>query len=146
MNIGFIGTGNMASAVIGGLLSRGIVAEKNLFVTDASEGALQKISSSYPEIHTSTDNRAFLPELDFLFLSVKPHIYAPVIAQIRDALPASTVVITIAAGQTREKVLKQFGREIKLVRTMPNTPALVGEGMTAVCPARLLRKRNSPGF
>ena len=134
MTIGFIGTGNMAGAFIGGFLKAGIIKSSEIYVSDASEDALSRISSRYKGLNTSTDNLEFLDKLDFLILSVKPHIYEAVIRQIRNDLSSHTVVITIAAGKTRSQVLELFGRDIKLVRTMPNTPALVGEGMTAVCP------------
>jgi pyrroline-5-carboxylate reductase len=124
----------MASAFMGGLLGTGMLKEEEVFLTDASDAALKKLSDSYPAVSFSTDNLAFLDRLDFLVLSVKPHIYEPVILQIRDQLRPETVIITIAAGKTRAQVRELFGREIKLVRTMPNTPALVGEGMIAVCP------------
>ncbi len=138
MNIGFIGSGNMASAIIGGLLNRGMVTPSELFVTDASEEALKRLSGRFEGINTSRDNLAFLDRLDYLFLAVKPHIYEPVILQIREAVSEKTVIITIAAGKSREQVLSLFGRDLKLVRTMPNTPALVGEGMTALCPTENL--------
>jgi pyrroline-5-carboxylate reductase len=134
MNIGFIGTGNMATAFIGGFLKAGIIEKDQIFVSDASSEALNRISSRYEGLNTSTDNLKFLSKLDFLFLSVKPHIYEPVIKQIRNSVSENTVIITIAAGKTRAQVLELFGRDLKLVRTMPNTPALVGEGMIAVCP------------
>ncbi len=140
MKTGFIGSGNMAGAIIGGLINADIVKEDHLFVCDYSEDALAKIRERFPHIHTSRDNTAFLDNIDILFLAVKPHIYSPVINQIKDLLPASVIIITIAAGQTTESVKERFGREIKLVRTMPNTPALVGEGMTAVCPGDNLSK------
>ena len=132
MKTGFIGSGNMASAIIGGLIQAELVKEEDLFVSDYSKDALDRINQRFPAIHTSQDNLEFITRLDYLFLAVKPHIYPSVIAQIRKALPEKTIVITIAAGQTSDKVLKEFGRPVKLVRTMPNTPALVGEGMTAV--------------
>jgi pyrroline-5-carboxylate reductase len=134
MKIGFIGTGNMAGAFIGGLIKACIIQKSEIFVSDASQDALDRISSLYEGLNTSTDHLEFLGSLDFLVLSVKPHIYEPVIRQIRDSISMNTVVITIAAGKTRAQVLELFGKDIKLVRTMPNTPALVGEGMTAVCP------------
>ncbi len=138
MNVGFIGSGNMASAIIGGLLNKGSVSSSDLYVTDASSEALERISSRFKGINTSTDNLAFLEKLDYLFLAVKPHIYEPVIRQIRKAVSDSTVIITIAAGKSRAQVLGLFERDLKLVRTMPNTPALVGEGMTALCPTENL--------
>ena len=99
MNIGFIGAGNMATAFIGGLLNAGTVKEENLFLTDASSEALKKLSGTFPSVSVSTDNLAFLDRVDFLVLSVKPHIYEPVIKQIRDQVRSETVVITIAAGK-----------------------------------------------
>jgi len=134
MNVGFIGTGNMATAIIGGLLEAGLVKGTDLYVSDATQDALDRISARFDGLHTSQNNLEYLDSLDFLFLSVKPHIYEPVIKQIRNSLKSDTVVITIAAGKTISQVSELFGRTIKLVRTMPNTPALVGEGMTAVCP------------
>ena len=141
MNIGFIGSGNMASAIIGGLLYREILPEENLFISDYSQEALDKLKGRFPGIQTSRDNTVFLEKLDVLFLAVKPHIYASVIDQIRGGLPEKVIVITIAAGQTTKAVLDRFGRKIKLVRTMPNTPALVGEGMTAACPGDTLSEQ-----
>lgn len=134
MNVGFIGSGNMATAIVGGLLNTGMVKGGEVFVSDASVKALERISARFEGINTSTDNLENIAELDYLFLAVKPHIYEPVIRQIREKVLDKTVVITIAAGKSRAQVLGLFEREIKLVRTMPNTPALVGEGMTAVCP------------
>jgi pyrroline-5-carboxylate reductase len=141
MKIGFIGSGNMAGAIIGGLLGAGLVNEDDLFVTDFSQDALERLRTKYPSVHTSRNNLEYLDRMDALFLAVKPHIYAPVINQIKEQLPEDVIVITIAAGQTMENVLSQFGRPIKLVRTMPNTPALVGEGMIAVCPGDKLSEQ-----
>lgn len=135
MNVGFIGSGNMATAIAGGLLNAGLVKAGEIYVSDASNEALERISSRLKGINTSHDNLENLDKLDYLFLAVKPHIYEPVIKQIREKVLDKTVVITIAAGKSRSQVLELFGRDIKLVRTMPNTPALVGEGMTAVCPS-----------
>ena len=134
MKTGFIGAGNMAGAIIGGLINANIVKEENLFVCDNSQAALEGIQKKFSGVNISTDNRAFLDKVDVLFLAVKPHIYSPVIEQIKEVLPEKVIVVTIAAGQTMASVKERFGRDIKLVRTMPNTPALVGEGMTAACP------------
>jgi len=141
MKIGFIGTGNMAGAIIGGLLNTKTVKPGDLFVSDASPKALENIQSQFPGIQTSGSNLDILNDLDFLYLSVKPHIYKSVITEIRDSLPEKTVVITIAAGKTRAQVEGIFRRPVKLVRTMPNTPALVGEGMCAICPGDSLSEK-----
>ncbi len=124
----------MAFALINGFLKSRILKEEELFVSDTSEEALAKLKADKPGIHTSRDNCAFLACLDYLVLAVKPHVYKTVIKEIRNKLPQKTVVITIAAGQSMAEVRSLFQRDVKLVRTMPNTPALIGEGMTAICP------------
>lgn len=70
---------------------------------------------------------------EVLILSVKPQFYADAIAEIRDCIRDDQLVITIAPGKTLSWLEEQFGKRVKIVRTMPNTPALVGEGMTAAC-------------
>ncbi len=134
MNIGFIGSGNMACALIGGFLKSQILKEENLFVTDTLTEALERLHRTWPGIRTSRDNCAFLDSLDYLVLGVKPHVYEKVIKEVREHLDPRTVVVSIAAGQSMASVRRLFGRKIRLARLMPNTPALVGEGMSALCP------------
>ncbi len=70
---------------------------------------------------------------DILFLAVKPQMYETVIAEIKDSVRKDAVIVSIAPGKTMEWLEGQFGKKVKLVRCMPNTPALVGEGCTGVC-------------
>ena len=86
------------------------------------------------------DNRQAAKESEILFLSVKPQFYPAVIAEIREEVTKEQLVITIAPGKTLEWLEEQFGKKLKLIRTMPNTPAMVGEGMTAVCPGPEVEK------
>ena len=79
MNVGFIGSGNMATAIVGGLLNAGLVEAGEVFVSDASAQALERISTRFKGIKVSRDNLENLEKLDYLFLAVKPHIYEPVI-------------------------------------------------------------------
>ncbi len=137
--IGFIGSGNMAGAIIGGLLKSGLASREDLMAADVSEVMRKKVSDAW-QIRTTADNLEVVAASDILFLAVKPNIYPAVIAQIREAVKPETVVVTIAAGQTLEKVGGLFGRDVKIVRVMPNTPALVGEGMAALCPNPLVTK------
>lgn len=135
--IGFIGSGNMGSAIIGGVLNSGLVEANAIITSDLSKPALEKLENTY-HIRTTHDNLEVVAEADILFLSVKPNIYPIVIKQIKDAVKENVIVVCIAAGQRIEAIQGLFEREIKLVRTMPNTPALVGEGMTGVSPNKLL--------
>lgn len=131
--IGFIGAGNMGQAMAGGIVASGIVKPENIIFSDISQENLKKAYKKY-RVKTSNSNILTASMADFLVLSVKPHFYETVIEEIKDYIKPETVIITIAAGITLEKLKKMFGKNIKTVRTMPNTPAMVGEGMTAVIP------------
>ncbi len=135
--IGFIGGGNMGGAMIGGIISANLVSPEALLVADLNDTGLKDLEEKYG-IRTTKDNKEVARESDILFLAVKPNIYSVVIEQIRDIIEDKTVVVSIAAGQTIGSITKMFGKEVKLVRTMPNTPALVGEGMSALCPNNLV--------
>ena len=134
MKIGFIGAGNMGSAIIGGILSNSIAAPSELIVSDKNETALASLKEKYG-ICTVSDNKECTLKADILFLCVKPNILYSVIDEIKNSVNEKTIFVSIAAGQSIEKMSAAFGKEdIKLIRVMPNTPALVGEGMAAVVP------------
>ena len=130
--IGFIGCGNMGSAIIGGIVSSKLCAPNKIFASDKNESFRINLEKKYG-INTFSDNIAVAKEAEVLVLSVKPQIYEIVIKEIRDFVRPETIIVTIAAGITIEKAEELFNKEIKLVRTMPNTPALVNEGMSAIC-------------
>ena len=131
--IGFIGAGNMGGAIIRGLLSRGAVRSGDVTVADSRAEALDALRDDFPGIRTVTDN-VEAAKASILVLAVKPGSYESVIAGIRDEVSAETIVVTIAAGVTLAAASGWFGGRDKIVRTMPNTPAMVLEGMTALCP------------
>lgn len=132
MKLGFIGCGNMAGAMIGGILKKQILNKEDILASAKTEGTLQRVKEKYG-IVTTLDNCQVAKEAQILVLAVKPIYYEEVIAQIRDQVDDNTIVISIAPGKTLDWLDKRFGKEVKLVRCMPNTPALVGEGMTGVC-------------
>lgn len=133
MKLGFIGAGNMAQAIIGGIIDNGFVSKSDIIASAATNETINKVSEKFG-IETTLDNKE-TATADILFLSVKPVYYKQVIDEIKN-LPVkdSQIIITVAAGKTIEWVEDAFGDMRKIVRTMPNTPALVGEGITAVCP------------
>jgi pyrroline-5-carboxylate reductase len=137
--LGFIGCGNMAQAIIGGITGSGIVSRENIMGSNTGEKNLSLTREKYG-ILTTHDNKEAAKFADILVIAVKPHIYASVIEEVKDCVKDSAIIVTIAAGITIGFMEKAFGREIKVVRTMPNTPALVGEGMTAVCPNKRVSK------
>ena len=131
MKLGFIGTGNMAGAIMGGIIKNEIFRPGEIIGADISEAGRLKVKEAY-QIEVTEDNRK-AAEAEVVILSVKPQYYADAIAEIRDEIREDQLIITIAPGKTLAWLEEQFGRPVKIVRTMPNTPALVGEGMTAAC-------------
>lgn len=133
--IGFIGAGNMASAIIGGMVQSKFIAPQNIYISDHHEDKMESLKSKY-NINVCRDNIELVEKCDVIVLAVKPHSYKPVIESIREYVKNNTLVITIAAGLNLNYVKSIFKKDIKIIRTMPNTPALVGEGMTAItsCP------------
>ena len=132
MKLGFIGAGNMAQAIIGGILKKGILSKDEIIASAATEKTINKVSEEFG-INTTLDNKK-VAEAEILFLAVKPEYYRSVIDEIKDVVSSDQIIVTIAAGKSVAWVEEAFGGVKKIIRTMPNTPALVGEGITAVCP------------
>ncbi len=140
MKVGFIGLGNMATAMIGGIVKKQILASKDIIGTDASKETREKAESSFG-ICVKETNPEVAESADMLILAVKPQFYETVIREIRERIREEQVIISIAPGKTMEWLTAMFGRKVKLVRCMPNTPALVGEGMTGVCKGDLVTEK-----
>lgn len=132
--IGFIGTGNMGSAMIEGLISSSICKDSDIIVSDLNKEALATLKKSFPNINTTSNNIECAQKANILILAVKPNIYNIVIDEIQSSTDPNTIIVSIAAGVKRKSIEEGFEKDIKLIRTMPNTPALVGEGMTALSP------------
>ena len=135
--IGFIGCGNMSQAMIGGVVRAGIFQGKNILVSDLNKNSLESAANKYGVI-TTTDNLEVAKGSDILVLAVKPNLYNIVISQIKDTVKSDVIIVTIAAGKSIESTETAFGKNIKVVRVMPNTPALVGEGMSSMVPNKLI--------
>lgn len=130
MKISFIGAGNMGSAIIGGIVSSRLANPTDITVADRDLNKLNTINSQYG-VNTTTQNLDCV-DCDMLFLCVKPNVIYSVIDEIKDNVNENTIVVSIAAGQSIKKITDAFGKVVKIVRVMPNTPALVGEGMAAI--------------
>lgn len=133
--LGFIGNGNMGRAMMGGIIKAGIFAPENIIVSDINEKGLGAVKEEYG-VKTTVDNKDVAELADIIILSVKPNLYPLIISGIKDNVKEDVLIVTIAAGRMIEDTEKEFGRKIKVVRVMPNTPALVGEGMSAICPSK----------
>ena len=130
--IGFIGAGNMGSAMIGGIIHSELVTTSQIIASAHSAATLEKLQSTY-SIETTLSNETVAERSDILFLAVKPNKFDEVIPQISSHVKSGCVIVSIAAGKTIAAIEDSFGKPVKLVRAMPNTPALVGEAMSALC-------------
>ena len=133
MKLGFIGTGNMAGAIMGGIIAKGIIKPEEIIGSDILEAGRERVKNKYG-IHVTADNKEVAEKAEVLVLSVKPQFYEETIAGIKDSMREEQVIISLAPGKTLAWRDEKCGKKLKIVRTMPNTPALVGEGMTAACP------------
>ena len=141
--IGFIGGGNMAEAIIKGLLSSSIIKASNIFVSEPNNKRQNFLTSEY-KIKVLKSNLDLAKKSDVLIAAVKPQIMWEVLSGIADNVDSKKLVISVAAGypiSQIEKALKQ-GKKKKLcvVRTMPNTPSVVLEGVTAITAGKSVSK------
>jgi pyrroline-5-carboxylate reductase len=130
-NIGFIGGGHMASSLIKGLISSGHSPQK-IWVTDVNSDILKKLISTL-KINASEDNKTLVRQVDVAVLAVKPHIVMSVAKDLAPTLKNNpTLIVSIAAGITQKNLAQWLGHQTSIVRCMPNTPALVLTGATAL--------------
>ena len=139
MKLGFIGTGNMASAIMGGIIKNEVIPAEEIIGADLFAPGRERVQKQFG-IHVTDSNKEVVKQAEVMILSVKPQFYEDVINEIKDDIKENQIVITIAPGKTLSWLAEKFGKPVKLVRTMPNTPAMVGEGMTAACPNEHMTK------
>ncbi len=136
--IAIIGGGNMGSSLLGGLIANHFPREK-LWITDADEKKLASLKQQF-SVHTSKNNREAVTDADVVLLAVKPQMLAEVASEIAAIISEKKpLVISIAAG-VRVKTIQKYLGEIAIVRAMPNTPALIGAGATALFANSLVSK------
>ena len=129
MKIGFIGTGNMGSAMIKGIVTSEAVSGNDINIFDVNMEKSRELSEKY-NVKSLKNEIEIVDNSDIVVLSVKPNIYSYVLEKIKDRIGENKIIIAIAAGVSIEKIENIIGK--KVVRIMPNTPAQVLEGMTAV--------------
>ncbi|WP_026694556.1 pyrroline-5-carboxylate reductase [Peribacillus kribbensis] len=131
--IGFIGCGKMAQAMIEGMLAKETVTPGQITASASSDTTLEHVRNKFG-IHTTLRNAEVTAQSDIIFLAVKPDLHRKIIEEITPSLKKEAVVVTIAAGISLAFMQQELGQEAKVIRTMPNTPSLVGEGLSAICP------------
>lgn len=132
MKIGFIGCGNMASAMIGGILKKGIFTKEEIIVSNLTEEGSRR-SREKLGVVTTMENCQVAESAKIVVLAVKPQFYEEVLGEIKDVLTEEHILVGIAPGKTLSWLEEKCAQPLKIVRLMPNTPAQVGEGMTGVC-------------
>ncbi len=126
----FIGAGNMASSIIGGLVAEGYPADR-IIASDPSRDSLEKLSTSHG-VATTTDNSAAVARADVIVLAVKPQVMKSVAQALQPHLTHKPLLISIAAGIPMASLASWLGQDLAIVRCMPNTPALVKTGASGL--------------
>lgn len=130
--IGFIGGGNMGGAIIGGLIQAKLYSSDEVMVYDVYAPAADGLREKFG-VNAVRDMNLLIEESETILLSVKPQVLPEVLKEIGGKISKDKLVISIAAGITLERLEGMLSKEHKIVRVMPNTPALVGAGMAGVC-------------
>ncbi len=129
MKLGFLGCGKMATALAGGVLKAGLYSPQAIWVSDAHLAATGTLCAA-TGVQAARDNQALVEEVDTVVLCVKPGDAEPALESLRDGLRGK-LLISIVAGLTLKRLEHAAGEGARVVRVMPNTPALVGEGASA---------------
>jgi pyrroline-5-carboxylate reductase len=132
--VGFLGAGNMGEAMIKGLVQAGLVPPETISATDVRTERLDQIARQYG-VRAAASNVSLVRESDVVILAVKPQIMSAVLKEIAPAVDRHQLLISIAAGVATRALREHLGKPARLIRVMPNTPALVLEGVTAIARA-----------
>ena len=135
MKLTVIGAGNMGRALIRGFVSGGVLKPEEVFVYDIIREAAKKTSEEFG-VNQSSDPNADVKDSDYVLMAVKPQHFDDTLKGLKDSLGEETIVLSIAAAVTTTRI-DNILRGRKLVRIMPNTPAQVGSGVSAICPVGL---------
>lgn len=132
-NIGFIGCGNMAKAMIQGILDSGKYGVDDIRASAKTQSTIDTCSKLLG-IAMTGDNKEIAEFADLIFVAVKPVYYEEVLKEIKPVLNEDKIIVSIAPGRLLTWFAQVLGDSAKVMRTMPNTPAMVKEGMMALCP------------
>jgi pyrroline-5-carboxylate reductase len=129
--LGIIGCGNMGEAILRGLKNAGLLNPGNVVVSAKHQRRVDELVERYG-VRGTLDNRELAGQAEVLVLAVKPQIVHGVLEEIAPAVRDGTMVVSVIAGLTIAAIQKGLGKTLPVVRTMPNTPALILEGATAI--------------
>lgn len=130
-NIGFIGCGKMAGAIIKGIIKSGFVSSDKVFASKSSPENLEETARKLG-VEITLDNKLLVQKSDIVFIAVKPNQVKDVLDEVKDFI-AGKPVVSVAAGVTTSYLEENLPPKTSVIRVMPNTPVLVNEGMCGIC-------------
>ena len=132
--IGFIGAGNMAQAIIKGMIGSAAYAPKNIMLYDIDTQKCKQVAQAQG-VAAAADSHEVVLLSDLIFLAVKPQNYEEVLSTLSAVVTKEKIFVSIAAGISTAYVVEKLGVACPVIRVMPNTPLLLGQGATALCRA-----------
>ncbi|MCK4308727.1 MAG: pyrroline-5-carboxylate reductase, partial [Candidatus Atribacteria bacterium] len=139
--IAIIGVGKMGETLLNSMIENNLVKKENLYGSTAREEHAQEINKKYG-IRTYLNNQEMILEKDIIIIAIKPQMMKKVIPEIKEVVTEKQLIISIAAATSTQFIEDCLGKNIPVIRAMPNTPALINEGMTVLCPGRYVDKRH----
>ena len=137
--VGFIGAGNMGEAIIRGLVKSGLIKSKSIIASDCLQDRLGYLKTTY-DIETISNNKKLIQDSDIIILAIKPQITKEVLNEIQSYVSEHKLIISIAAGISLAQIKKILPKKSRIIRCMPNTPALVLKGMSVICQDNKLKE------
>ncbi|MGL4383577.1 MAG: pyrroline-5-carboxylate reductase family protein, partial [Bacilli bacterium] len=131
--IGFIGVGNMGSALLSGIIKSEQVDPSLIYIYDHNKEQVLKVKNTYPCLNDTKSAMDIALECDYIFICLKPQQVSLLALDIKDYVKPQAIIISIAAGISLDKLQSYFNNHLALARLMPNTPALVLKGSSALC-------------
>jgi pyrroline-5-carboxylate reductase len=135
--VGFIGAGNMAGALIKGIIASGLYAPEMIFASDSDPEKVRTVSDTY-QVKGLSSNMELCSTCNIIVLSIKPQVMQTVLSEIKGAINRSHVIISIAAGIRINTIESILGADVPVIRVMPNTPALVQMGVSAIAAGNMV--------
>lgn len=137
-NIGFIGSGKMAGAIIKGVIKSGFALKENILATKSNPENLEETSKKLG-VKIILDNKELVKNSDVIFLAVKPNQAQGVLEEIKEFVTSDKLIVSVLAGVTTSFIETNLGNNPRVIRVMPNTPVLVSEGMSGICGGKFVQ-------
>ena len=139
--VAILGSGKLGTILLQSLLHDGLLKAGQTWVTVAHPERARMLKDKF-KVHTGTDNREAVRGADIVFLCVKPQVVADVVQEIREEVTHDQLLISVAASVPTDMIERGLEKEVAVVRAMPNTPCVLGAGMTALCKGKFAQKHH----